>query len=278
MKKRGQATVFIILGIVILALFGLLFFLRGNLVSDLFNIESTKQYESADIEPVKDVISNCVELTLLDGVEWVSNHGGYFNPVDSQKYSRDAGEILVSYSWGKDLGSKLPTLQGLGEQINLYMKEHSAEIEGCIDSGLIDYKKSWTITNEKSFSLETPQISDNIVRQKINYDTNQLSVKKDDYAATAKEIMAEVEIALGQAQRMAVEISSCFNGDYLPTNFNTYCNNGGVPFRAELYNMKYPNNVVRMLHQDCGRCDDCYVLLIPNQGGDIVFNVALRIC
>lgn len=279
MKKRGQVTVFIILGIVVLTLFALLLALRGDLFSNLFNIQGTKQIERADIEPVKDVVASCVEITLLDSIEWVSNRGGYFNPVNSEKYSRTAGEVLVAYSWGSNLGIRLPTLQGLGEQINLYISEHRAEIESCIDKGLEQYKRSWTISNEKSFTLETPQITDNTVKQKIKYNGNLLSVKKDDYVGTASEVMAELDLALGQAHRMAVEISSCFNGDYLPGDFNTYCNIGGVPFRAELYNVKYSRNVVKMLHQDCdGQCNDCYLLLIPSQEENIIFNVALRTC
>nr|MBA4404739.1 hypothetical protein [Nanoarchaeum sp.] len=277
MKKRGQATVFIILGIVVLTLFGLLLALRGDLLSGIFNTGQSDQSRAANIEPVKEVIANCVEITLLDGVEWVSNRGGYFEPVDSEQYSYDSGDILVAYAWGSEIGTRLPTLDGLGIQINLYMAEHRAEIEDCIDKNLEQYQRIWSIRNEKDFSLGIPQITDNTITQRILFN-NPLSVSKGDYVGTSNEILAELDLALGQAHKMAVEISSCFNGDSLPADFNTYCNNGGVPFRAELYNMKYPNNVVRMLHQACAQCSDCYHLYIPAEGGDIIFNTDLATC
>lgn len=278
MKKRGQATVFIILGIVVLTLFVLLLSLRGNLLSNLFNTGTDSQSQRADVEPVKEVIASCVEITLLDGVEWVSNRGGYFEPIDSEQYSYDSGDILVAYSWGPEIGTRLPTLSGLGDQINFYMNAHRDVIEDCIDDNLAEYQRSWQISNEKSFALDAPQITDNTITQKINYENHPLSVSKGDYVGTATEILAELDLALGQAHRMAVEISSCFNGDSLPADFNTYCNNGGVPFRAELYNMKYPNNVVTMLHQACAQCSDCYHLYIPAEGGDIIFNTDLVTC
>ena len=88
---------------------------------------------------------------------------------------------------------------------------------------------------------------------------------------------------MGQAQEIAAEISSCFNGDYsgVDADYNVYCTpEEGVPFRGELYSMVNYRNVVNLLHQACSPgCDDCYHLQIPAPDReDIVFNVALRTC
>ncbi len=282
MTKRGQATVFVILGIVILALFGLLLYLRGDLVSIISGGERTERFTSPDIEPVKDVVGECVELTLLDAVEYVSNRGGYFDPIDSSSYSRDANGVLVAYAWRYDFGTRLPSLQGLGKQLNLYMSDKRDEIETCIDERIGSYEQSWDIKNLKQFVLQTPQVSENSIKQKIVYPSDKLlSIQKGDYTATSSEIIAELDVALGQAQRMAADVSGCFNGDFvsLSSDFNTFCNVGSVPFRAEVYNMRYHQNVVRLLHQACSPdCDDCYILKIPSPRGDLLFNVALRTC
>ena len=62
MKKRGQVTIFIVLGIIVLVVFGLLFALKIDFVEDLFGGESGRQFDSVDIEAVKDSISFCVSL------------------------------------------------------------------------------------------------------------------------------------------------------------------------------------------------------------------------
>ena len=283
MSKRGQASVFIILGIIVLALFGTLLYFKGDLLENVFDTETEERFTSPDIEPVKDVVQGCVEVTLLDAVEWVSNRGGYFDPFNSSSASRDGAGVLVAYSWHFDHGTRIPSLYGLGVQLNNYMADNRENITDCIDTNIGSYERSWNIQNIDEFVLDVPQVTENYIKQRISYPQDSLlSITKDDYAATASEIVAELEIALGQAQRLGAEISSCFNGDYigLPTDYNTFCNVGGIPFRAELYNMRYHNNIVRMLHQDCNPdCDDCYILKLPSPAGeDILFNVALRTC
>jgi len=282
MFKRGQVTVFIILGILILALFGILLYLRGDFISNDLDNENQQRFTSPDIEPVKGVVKECVEITLLDGVEWVSNRGGYFSPINSGEYSRGAGDVLVTYAWHVEHGTRLPSLQGLGEQIKFYMDDHRSEIDDCIDAKLGSYERSWNIKNIKTFSLDIPQVSENAIKQRVRYSSDSLlSIQKDDYVASASEVLAELGVALGQAQRMAADVAGCFNGDFstLSSSFNIFCNVDGVPFRAELYNMRYNSNVVRLLHSACApSCDDCYVLKIPGPEGDILFNVALRTC
>jgi hypothetical protein len=283
MHKRGQVTVFIILGIVIIALIGMLFFFRGDLIESIFEGETSGLFTSADIEPVKDVVQGCVEITLMDAIEHVSNQGGYNSPVLSDSYSRDSYGVPVVYAWTCNAGTRLPSLDALGTQLNLYMSDHRDEIIECIDSGIEVYKKSWTIQNINEFNLGDASISETYVRQRIYYDgANVLSVKKGDYAATATEVLAELNIALGQAQEMAAEIAGCYNGDFVGVDeaYNSYCNVDGIPFRTELYNMRNYRNVITLLQTTCAPDqDECYHLLIPAPNReDILFNVALKTC
>ena len=283
MYKRGQVTVFIILGIVIVALIGVLFFFRGDLIEGLLEGETSGLFSSADIEPVKDVVQGCVETTLMDAIEHVSNRGGYNSPALSSQYSRDSYGLPIVYAWTCSAGTRLPSLAALGGQLNMYMADHRDEITSCIDDNVDEYKKSWTIQNINEFILGDAVVSDTYVRQRIRYDsTSVLSVKKGDYAATATEIMAELNIALGQAQEMAAEIASCYNGDFVGVDitYNSYCNIDGVPFRTELYNMRNYRNVVSLLQTSCNPArDECYHLLIPAPNReDILFNVALKTC
>jgi len=83
MNKRGAVTVFIILGIVIVAIVGLLFFaLSGNI--------DFKRFTGLQTEPVRDYVETCVEESLAlnvynfeqyagyDGVALAHPHQGYY--------------------------------------------------------------------------------------------------------------------------------------------------------------------------------------------------------
>ena len=215
MKKRGQVTIFIILGIIVLVVFGLLLNLKIDFVDNLFGTTSSSQFESVDIEAVKDSISYCVQGSLLEAVTHVSNRGGYFAPVNSSFYARDVHGVLVTYAWTFNYGTRLPGLKGLGQQIKLYMDDSSNRetIEDCIDGQLDMYRDSWDFDNVNSFEFRIPRVSANGIKQEIIYPSDSpLSVKGASGVATTTEILAELDVPLGQAQKVADEIVDCFGG------------------------------------------------------------------
>jgi hypothetical protein len=278
MERRGQVTIFIVLGIIVLVVFGLLLSLRTDFVDNLFDSASGSQFESVDIEAVKDSISYCVEGSLVDAVTHISNRGGYFSPMDSSFYSRDVHGVLVTYAWTSDYGTRLPSLTGLGQQIKLYMDEASNRelIEDCIDGQLEMYRGSWDFNNVNDFEFRIPRVSANSIKQEIIYPSDSpLSVKGSSGVATTTEILAELDVALGQAQKVADEIIDCFGG-----SSNDYCNQDGIPFRMSIYNLFNYRNVISMNEGPCDdACLECYILEIPVDGGDdILFNVNLKTC
>ena len=280
MKKRGQVTIFIVLGIIVLVVFGLLFALKIDFVEDLFGGESGRQFDSVDIEAVKDSISFCVEGSLLDAVNHISNRGGYFSPINSSFYARDVYGVLVTYVWTSDYGTRLPSLTGLGDQIKLYMddSDNRVLIEECIEKQLEIYEDSWNFENVNEFEFKAPRVSANSIKQEIVYPASKvLSVKGRNGVATTTEVLAELDIALGQAQNVANEMVDCFNGNGFT---NEYCNQDGVPFRMSVYNLLNYRNVIGMLEGDCGEgCLECYILKIPvENGNDVSFNVNMKTC
>ncbi len=278
MAKRGQVTIFIILGIVVLVVFALLLSLKTDYVDNLFDGSSSTQFESVDIEAVKDSIAYCVQGSLLEAVTHISNRGGYFAPMNSSFYADDVHGVLVTYAWTSDYGTRLPSLRGLGQQIKLYMDDSSnrALIENCIDGQLNMYSDSWDFENVNDFEFRIPRVSANSIKQEIIYPADSpLSVKGSKGVATTTEILAELDIALGQAQKVADEIIDCFGG-----SSNDYCNQDGIPFRMSIYNLFNYRNVIGMTEGPCGEdCLECYILEIPVEGGDdILFNVNLKTC
>jgi hypothetical protein len=73
MYKRGQITIFIIVGILILALVGSYFVLRSDLIKEELKSEST----GINTASIKIQVENCLKDTAEDGTIYLAEHGGY---------------------------------------------------------------------------------------------------------------------------------------------------------------------------------------------------------
>ena len=77
MQKRGQVTVFIIVGIIILAVFIFLFMLGTGSLKSGFDREFQKAVIPEQLSPVKTYIDDCLELKSRTVINTLSSRGGY---------------------------------------------------------------------------------------------------------------------------------------------------------------------------------------------------------
>ena len=79
--KKGQASMFIFLGLLVLILAALVFYLRSEAVQDLFQEQITKitgipkQFEAIDL-----FAKDCIQKTSKDALIYIGKQGGYLNP------------------------------------------------------------------------------------------------------------------------------------------------------------------------------------------------------
>ncbi|MFH1589919.1 MAG: hypothetical protein ABIB43_05100 [archaeon] len=75
-QKKGQFTIFIILGLVLLIIVGfVLFVLRDTGDLDLNEIKSL----DTSLDSVNSYVKSCLESTAIGGLSYVGRHGGYYN-------------------------------------------------------------------------------------------------------------------------------------------------------------------------------------------------------
>ena len=70
MNKRGQVTVFIILGIIILAAIVLVFYLTGNTL-----VNQSEQKVNIETKPLKNYVGDCLEKTGNDALNLIGKQG-----------------------------------------------------------------------------------------------------------------------------------------------------------------------------------------------------------
>jgi hypothetical protein len=131
MKKRGQVTIFIVVGILILGITAGLFYFSSKIKTleqdNLLKIEELKL-------PVKSQVNYCIENSVEEAVFYVGMQGGYyFSPPVSEQYW---GGFIPYYFYEEE--SHVPEVGLLEEQLAKAVKYF---LPFCLDEGLGFFEK-----------------------------------------------------------------------------------------------------------------------------------------
>jgi len=129
MVKRGQVTVFVIIGILILLVIGILLYFQFGL-KEVF--EESKV--AVEAQPVKEIIDDCVEKVSLSGLELIGQQGGYIDigVKDSLKL-----DTVNSVYWVDESGIVVPELKNMEKELEDYVEDN---LEECADFSNLDIK------------------------------------------------------------------------------------------------------------------------------------------
>ena len=130
MKKRGQITVFIVIGIIVLLLIAIVFFFRGEQAG----LQPKKPIEQK-LGPVEQYIQSCVESISTDAVEQMGQKGGYvYTPTELENYVEahiieDRLGLLKVPMWYYKDKTYMPSIDEMQYQISLYLNN---SIKKCL--------------------------------------------------------------------------------------------------------------------------------------------------
>ncbi|MBR9683881.1 hypothetical protein GOV03_05065 [Candidatus Woesearchaeota archaeon] len=131
MQKRGQVTVFIVVGILILAITGATLYLSSMFKTveqdNLLKLEELKA-------PVKSQVNYCIEKSMMDGIFYVGMQGGYYFPAAvSEQYW---GGFIPYYFYDEE--EHVPSMGELEEQLSTAVKFF---LPACLDKALAFFEK-----------------------------------------------------------------------------------------------------------------------------------------
>ncbi len=108
-KKRGQVTIFIILGIVLLFSTALIIFIRSQIAEVKPPPTPTLEKIPSELEPIRTYVSSCIEQTAADGLIKLGQQGGYlntqsltyneFSPTEGEAIGFPGTNIKMPYWW-----------------------------------------------------------------------------------------------------------------------------------------------------------------------------------
>ena len=193
MYKRGQVSVFVILGIVLIAGIVLFFSFRDS------------GFEKVDIEvrPIYNFLENCIEKEAEDGVVYLADTGGHYN---------------------------LPEKSHLGIPYYFYESQNLIPSKEFIESQLAKYVQvglphcAFDLREFKDFNIEGGEISSNvkIERDKVVFEVNfPISITKDDKTYNFENFEVKIPARMGMIHDAISEYMVEQEGD--PVNVCLSC-------------------------------------------------------
>lgn len=195
MNKRGQFTLFIIIGIVLLLLIGLGVYFRDDILS-FTGISEELSYPS-EIQEVVDHVQECADISSKNAVIGLGLTGGYFNLPERSFYDNNVGVAYYYYDGENLVISSSDMERELNDYVNVLMlgcldveqfgytiSNNGLSVESSINSEDVDVIVNYPLVvsiGENSYNLVEPYsvnldvsllkmntISNNIVRNDID--------------------------------------------------------------------------------------------------------------
>jgi len=182
MKKRGQITTIIIIGIVAIILIITAYSFRDVIFKELFNIQYQKQANvPPQIDPIRLSMDSCIEQTASDAVNIVGQQGGYidipFEQLPTSSYTPfsaileifpNSGIKTAFWYYERPNGIKVISIPSL--------KYIETEIENYINQNLDNCVNNLTYYANQGYTIEIPDapktnidIFNDIINVKVDY-------------------------------------------------------------------------------------------------------------
>ena len=221
MKKRGQVTVFIIIGIIILLIVGALFVFKSQIKNAQLELALKQDKAEGEAVAVQEFVSSCLNDVSIDALELLGQHGGYINLSRSDLHNRDFSiednptssdavtfnNLEIPYWWYEDsehgctrcsiTTKNVPTIETMELQVNAYVEE---QLNTCLNN--FESMKGFTVTQTSEPVAETTVSSDSVYIQL----TYPVTITKEGVTTQLENWYVEVPVPLQQIYDSATEI------------------------------------------------------------------------
>ncbi len=224
MKKRGQVTIFIVLGIVILASISFVYLVRTDYFKSEFEKERDKVKIPEQLAPVNTFLESCLNSLASDAIKIVGANGGYYSNAPSDLLPRSVvnpfsnslevfNGVEIPYWFYESVNgiqtTQIPTKRDMAKGIQTYVDENFYEY--CITQ-LNSFVEQGYSLDLRGFGEEnTINIEDTHVE--IIYDFP-IFVELNEVGILMEKHYADVEINLGQMYDLATKIIETENSEF----------------------------------------------------------------
>jgi len=196
MNKRGQITVFVIVGIMILVTVFLVFYFLGDKIKKQSDVETV--FDESSLQPLQDYIGNCIEKHGNEAIELVLKQGGMINPIVYYNYKNSKVNYLCHTNTFNSCENKYPFVDNLIEsEMRNYLL---GKLQRCID--LSDIKNSGYNVEAGTLNLDM-DISNYKTIVTVYYP---VTISKGETKITESRFVEEFDVPLGIFAEVAEDV------------------------------------------------------------------------
>ncbi|MBI3032459.1 hypothetical protein HYY69_03210 [Candidatus Woesearchaeota archaeon] len=191
-RKKGQITLFIILGLIILLVVSLTLYLKGEQITAKFDPELGKKVLiDQDITPLQQYIESCLTQVADPLVKEIANSGGMFEPVVYRYYQQQKVNYLCLDAATKEnhCENTFLTQQDIEKELSNNINK---KLDACIDLNLFKSQGFSIETEEKNTEVTIKDYEISIV---LKYP---LILKKDNLELQAETFSSTLNLDLGR--------------------------------------------------------------------------------
>ena len=162
--KKGQVTLFVIIGIVIVAVIGLGIFFRGSILqSSIEGGIAPGVVLPQEVEEFRQQVLECVEFTATNSLIYIGNQGGYATLPEDHLILEEEG-LYIPYYYDKKLNN-VPLIETIIQSLETVIDE---DLPFCVDPTLfpnlqIESKNPKTTATSNEEGLEVSTIYEMVI-------------------------------------------------------------------------------------------------------------------
>ena len=197
MSKKAQVTVFIILGVILLLIAGLVIYVTTQQI--IKPIEE-KIIIPEGTQPIYDMISECVYQTAKDGIIKIGMQGGYLNlpreiiNTPASHISLDPYSTLKTPFWHYQNQDRTPTIEFMQQEINTQITQN---LQNCLNFETLS--PEYTITQKANPTAQTTIAKDKVIIT-LNWP---IEIKKTDKTIQLNKIITNIDVKLKEIHEIA---------------------------------------------------------------------------
>lgn len=220
MGKRGQITLFVILGIIVLGLVGTVVYVKGNILKSEWEKQAQKSTDvPVKAKPVKIFIDSCIETTAEQAITLVASQGGYIRFPETNYVRTEADPFSNSISLFSGGGTRIPYwyLQTADNKPKSYMPtlpQVENEISRYIELNLKECFNNFTDLKEQGYKITTGSlrvkttIRENDILLIVDYPT---TIVLDEFKFDNPAYYVKIDAKLGKLYDVAQKIIKAEN-------------------------------------------------------------------
>ncbi len=194
--KKGQVTMFIIVGIVILVVVGMIFMIKSGNVRKL-----KKENLNQDLEAINQHINDCIDKVAEDPVRRIGMQGGYLStPGGTYRYFNDTSISYLCYSLDNGCMNRMLTRDNMELEL---AKNINFLLQTCIDLSSFESER-YDIIIDKKWDV-TVDIAGNVIVD-VNYPLSLQSTKSTTRVSNQGSYIRTYNVPLNELYKVAMDI------------------------------------------------------------------------